>query len=154
MLSQLKDVTNWVQELSQIGAQCQSWLPLLESSTIALQEVTQHLRDFRSQTESDPERMEVIDSRLAGLQRLKKKYGKTIEELVALVQSLEQDLAFLQQKDEQIALLQIDVANSFEAMETLAQEISIKRKKVAKQLVKQIQQEFEGLKMGTMQIQV
>jgi DNA repair protein RecN (Recombination protein N) len=154
ILAQLKDVTNWVQELSQIDAQCQPWLSLLESSTIGLQEVTQHLRDFRSQTESDPERMEVIDSRLAGLQRLKKKYGKPIEELVALVQSLEQDLAFLQQKDEQIALLQKDVANSFEVMETLAQELSTKRKKVAKQLVKQIQQEFEGLKMETMQIQV
>ena len=72
--------------------------PHLESSAIALEEVTQHLRDFRSQTESDPERMEVIDSRLAGLQRLKKKYGKTIEELVVLVQSLEQDLALLARK--------------------------------------------------------
>ena len=154
ILVQLKDVTNWVQELSQIDAQCQPWLALLESSTIALQEVTQHLREFRSLTESDPERMEVIDSRLAGLQRLKKKYGKTIEELVALLLSLEQDLACLQQKDEQIALLQTDVATSFEAMETLAQELSTKRKKVAKQLVKQIQQEFEGLKMEAMQIHV
>ena len=154
VLAQLQDVTNWVQELGQIDTQCQTWLPHLESSAISLQEVTQHLRDFRSQTESDPERMEVIDSRLAGLQRLKKKYGKTIEELVVLVQSLEQDLALLQEKDEQIAKLQTEVRNSFEAMEILAKDLSTKRKKVAKQLVKQIQQEFQELKMGTMQIQV
>jgi DNA repair protein RecN (Recombination protein N) len=73
---------------------------------------------------------------------------------VVLVQSLEQDLALLQEKDEQIAKLQTEVTKSFEAMETLAKDLSTKRKKVAKQLVKQTQQEFEGLKMGTMQIQV
>lgn len=154
ILAQLKDVTNWVRELSQIDAQCQPWLSLLESSNIALQEVTQHLRDFRSQTEFDPERMEAIDSRLAGLQRLKKKYGKTIGQLLALVQGLEQDLALLQQGDEQVGKLQAEVANSFEIMQALAKELSTKRKKAAQQLAKQIQQEFEGLKMGTMQIQV
>ncbi len=154
VLAQLQDVTNWVQELGQIDRQCQTWLPHLESSAIALQEVIQHLRDFRSRTESDPERMEVIDSRLAALQRQKKKYGKTIEELVVLVRSLEQDLALLQDKDEQIAKLQTEVRDSFEAMEILAKDLSTKRKKVAKQLVKQIQQEFEGLKMGAMQIQM
>jgi len=154
VLAQLQEVTNWVQELGKIDAQCQTWIPLLESSAIALQEVTQNLRDFRSQVEFDPARMETIDGRLAGLQRLKKKYSKTIEELVELVQSLEEDLALLQQKDEQIAKLQADVTKSYESMETLAKELSAKRKKVAKQLVKQIQQEFEGLKMGIMQIQV
>ena len=154
VLAQLQDVTNWVQELGQIDTQCQTWLPYLESSAIALQEVTQHIRDFRSQTESDPERMEVIDSRLAGLQRLKKKYGKTIEELVVLAQRLEQDLALLEEKDEQLAKLQTEVTNSFKAMEILAKDLSTKRKKVAKQLVKQIQEEFEELKMGTMQLQV
>jgi DNA repair protein RecN (Recombination protein N) len=154
VLAQLQDVTNWVQELGQIDAQCQAWLPHLESAAIALQEVTQHLRDFRSQTESDPERMEVIDSRLAGLQRLKKKYGKTVEDLVELVQSLEEDLALLQQRDEQVANLQAEVANSFESMEALAKELSTKRKKASRQLAKQIQEEFEELKMGTMQIQV
>ncbi len=154
VLAQLQDVMNWIQELGQIDPKCQAWTPHLESSVIALQEVTQHLRDFRTQTEADPERMEVIDSRLAGLQRLKKKYGKTIEELVELVRSLEADLSVLQEKDEQITRLQAEVTNSFVAMETSAKELSIKRKKVAKQLVKQIQQEFEGLKMGSMQIQI
>jgi DNA repair protein RecN (Recombination protein N) len=154
ILGQLKDVTNWIQELSQIDARCESWLPLLESSNIALQEVAQHLRDFRSQAECDPERMEVIDRRLAGLQRLKKKYGKTIEELVAFVQSLEQDLALLQQGDEQVAHLQAEVAKSFESLNGLATELSTKRKKVAQQLAKQIQEEFHGLKMGAMHIQV
>ena len=47
-------------------------------------------------------------------------YGKTIEELVELTQSLEQD----QESDEQVAILQAEVANSFESMEALAKELS------------------------------
>ncbi len=154
ILTQLQDVTNWVQELGQIDLQCQKWVPLLESSTIALQEVTQSLRDFRLQAESDPERMEVIDRRLAGLQRLKKKYGKTIEELIGLVQKLEEDLALLQQKDEHIATLHTEVTNIFQSMEILARELSMERKKTAKRLAKHILQEFKELKMEVMQIQI
>ncbi len=154
VLAQLQDVMSWVQELGQIDPKCQTWVSHLESSVIALQEVTQHLRDFRAQTESDPERMEVIDTRLAGLQRLKKKYGKTIEELVELMQSLEQDLALLHEKDGEIAKFQAELTHSYLSMEAIAKELSTKRQKVAKQLVKQIQQEFEGLKMGAMQIQI
>ena len=152
VLGKIQEVTGWVQELGQIDAQYQTWLPLLESSAIALQEVTQYLREVRSQTESNPERMEVIDSRLAGLQRLKKKYGKTVEELIEMVKSLKKDLAILQDKDEQIAKLQAEVTAKFEAMETLAKKLSAKRKKAAIKLVKQIQEEFESLRMGAMRI--
>ena len=59
--------------------------------------------------EYDPERMEVIDNRLAGLQRLKKKYGKSIEDLVELTGTLEQDLALLQHGEEQVAQWQAEV---------------------------------------------
>ena len=97
---------------------------------------------------------EVIDSRLAGLQRLKKKYGKTIEELVKLVKTLEEDLGLLEQKNEQLAKLQTDVANRVDSMAALAHELSEKRKTVAKQLVKQIQREFSVLQMGAMKIQI
>jgi len=152
VLGQLGEVSKWVQELATIDVQCQEWIPLLESSAIALQEVTQHLREFRSTLEFDPGRMDTIDSRLAQLQRLKKKYGKTIEDLVDVRQGLEQDLALLEHSDEQVAKLVKEVAKSFEFMETLAKELSTKRKAVAKQFVKEIQQEFEGLKMGAMQI--
>ena len=154
VLAQLQDVTNWVQELSQIDGQCQVWVPHLESSTIALQEIAQNLREFRSQIEFDPARMEIIDSRLAGLQHLKKKHGKTIEELIELVQTLEEDLGLLQQKDEQVAKLKTEVTNSYNSMEALAYDLSEKRKTVAKKLVKQIQREFDALKMGAMQIQI
>ena len=154
VLAELQKVTSWVQELGVIDSQCQDWLPHLESSAIALQEVSQQLRDFRSQTESNPERMEVIDTRVAGLQRVKKKYGKSIEELIQFLQSLEENLALLEHKDEQVSKLEAEVKNSFHAMEQLANELSTTRKKVAKQLVKQIQQEFDELKMGAMKIQV
>ena len=153
ILGQLREVTNRIQELGQIDEQCQAWVPLLESSAISLREVTDNLRDFGSEIEADPERMDKIDNRLAGLQRLKKKYGKSIEELVALTHSLDQDLAVLQQKDEQLATLQAEVARCFEAMEAVAHELTSKRQKVAKRLVKQIHREFTELRMEAMQIQ-
>jgi DNA repair protein RecN (Recombination protein N) len=104
--------------------------------------------------EYDPERMEGIDNRLAGLQRLKKKYGKTIEDLMDLTQTLEQDLALLQRSEEQVAYRQAEVTRLYESMKALAQDLSAKRKKVGKQLVQEIKRELTALKMATMEVQV
>ena len=79
VLDQLGEVTQWIQELAQIDAQGEKWLPVLETATILVREVTDTLRDYRSQMEFDPARMEVIDSRLAGLQRLKKNMEKPLK---------------------------------------------------------------------------
>jgi DNA repair protein RecN (Recombination protein N) len=154
VLDQLGEVNQWIHELAQIDAQGESWVSLLDTATIALREVTDNLRDYRSQMEYDPNRMEVIDSRLAGLQRLKKKYGKTIEDLVVLTQTLEQDLVLLQHGEEQVAHRQAEVAGCYEAMKALAQDLSAGRKKVANRLVQEIKQEFAALKMETMEVQV
>ncbi len=154
VLDQLGEVTQWIHELAQIDAQGGSWVPLLDTATIALREVTDNLRDYRSQMEYDPKRMEVIDSRLAGLQRLKKKYGKTIEDLVELTRTLEQDLALLQHGEEQVAHRQAEVASRYEGMNALAQDLSARRKIVAKHLVQEIKQELAALKMATMEVQV
>jgi len=154
VLDQLGEVNQWIQELAQIDAQGESWVSLLDAATIALREVTDNLRDYRSQMEYDPARMEVIDSRLAGLQRLKKKYGKTIDDLLVLTQTLEQDLVFLQHSEEQVAHRQAEVASCYEAMKALAQDLSAGRKKVAKRLMQEIKQELAALKMDTMEVQV
>ena len=147
VLDQLGEVTQWIHELAKIDAQGESWISLLDTATIALREVTDNLRDYRSQMEYDPERMEVIDSRLAGLQRLKKKYGKTIEDLVELTRTLEQDLALLLHGEEQVAHRQAEVTSRYEAMNVLAQDLSAKRKIVANHLVEKIKQELAALKM-------
>jgi DNA repair protein RecN (Recombination protein N) len=154
VLDQLGEVTQWIHELAQIDAQGESWLPGLETATIALREITDNLRDYRSQMEYDPERMEVIDNRLAGLQRLKKKYGKSIEDLVELTGTLEQDLALLQHGEEQVAQWQAEVTRRYEMMKAVAQDLSARRKKVAKNLMQEIKQELAALKMATMEVQV
>jgi len=154
VLDQLGEVTQGIQELSLIDATGEPWVSLLETATIALREVTDNLRDYRLQMEYDPERMEAIDSRLAGLQRLKKKYGKTIEDLVELTRTLEQDLALLQDSEEQVARRQAEVASRHESMKALAKELSNKRKKIAKQLEQEIQEELTALKMAAMKVQV
>ncbi|GJL70488.1 MAG: DNA repair protein RecN [Nitrospirales bacterium] len=154
VLDHLGEVTEWVQELAKIDSQGETWVPLLEAATVALREVTDNLRDYRNQIEYDPERMDLIDSRLAGLQRLKKKYGKPIEDLVELTKILKQDLALLQNGEEQVAQLQAEVTSRHESVKASAEELSNRRKTVAKHLVKEIKQELATLKMSTMAVQV
>jgi DNA repair protein RecN (Recombination protein N) len=154
VLDHLGEVTEWVQELAKIDAYGESWVPLLEAANMSLREVTDNLRDYRTRIEYDPERMDLIDSRLAGLQRLKKKYGKPVEELVELTKTLEQDLAQIQNGEEQVRYLQAEVTSRYESMKALAEDLSARRKTVAKHLVKEIKQELASLKMSTMEVHV
>jgi DNA repair protein RecN (Recombination protein N) len=154
VLDQLGEVTQWVHDLARIDSQKEAWLPLLETATIALREVTDNLRDYRSQMEYDPERMEVIDNRLAGLQRLKKKYGKTLEDLMEFTRILEQDLALFQNDEQQVAQRQAEVASQYETVRALAEDLSARRNKVAKHLVQEVKQELTALNMSAMDIQV
>lgn len=154
VLEQLSVVKQAIGALSEIDAQGQDWVSLVESAETALREVTDALRDYRGNLEYDPARMEEIDHRLAVIQRVKKKYGKTVGELLDWVHTLEEDLAKLEHSEQEMVRLQTTVGIAEEAMKAVALDLSSRRKRVAKQLVQRVGQELAALKLEAMNLQV
>ncbi len=56
---------------------------LLTESAIQLKELAGRLRDYAQQLEADPDRQAVVEDRLDLIQRLKKKYGGSVEAVLA-----------------------------------------------------------------------
>ncbi|MGD9852241.1 MAG: DNA repair protein RecN [Nitrospirales bacterium] len=154
VLEQLSAVKQAIGALSEIDAQGQDWVSLVESAETALREVTDGLRDYRENLEYDPDRMEEIDHRMALIQRVKKKYGKTVEELLVWTHTLEEDLAKLEHSEKEMIRLQSSVEKAEQAMKAVALDLSSRRKSTANQLVQRIRQELAALKLDAMNLQV
>ena len=147
VVSQLQVITNNVQELEAIDSSIKEWSQLAETASVTLREYADSLRTYRETLEYDPERLGELDDRIAKLQRLKKKYGRSVEELIKLHDELEDELGGGADVEQQIDQLRKQVEVLGSEVEKKAKDLSNKRQKAAKKLEKKISEELAELKM-------
>jgi len=88
--------------LAGIDPRLQAQSAALEGLVYGVEDLAGGLRDYARHLETRPERLEQVRERLDGLRRLKKKYGDSLEEVVALAQRLEQQESRAGELEEQL----------------------------------------------------
>ena len=154
VLGQVRTILQSLKELAAIDPTANSWIQSGESASVALQELTEELRQYRDELDFDPNRFGDIDDRLAGIQRLKRKYHATVEQLIEQKKSLQSELDSFSNIQEQIDVLSQEVTNAHQAVEKLGKELSQKRRAAAKLFEKKIKGEFSTLRMQNVRFQV
>ena len=81
--AQLRTVAKRLEELGRIDESMREVVTTLEPASIAVDEATRALGHYLGKLEADPARLEEIETRLAALEKLRRKYGATIEEVIA-----------------------------------------------------------------------
>jgi len=119
----------------------------LESARIAAEEVGNKLRSYADGINASPGRLAEIEDRLALVDRLKRKYGPTIEDVVACWQDVSRKLDEVENKDELLRRLGKELAAAVDEYLTAAHAISRKRQQAAKTLEKQVEKEVNDLAM-------
>jgi DNA repair protein RecN (Recombination protein N) len=120
----------------------------LESARISAEEVGGKLRAYADGINASPERLAEIEDRLALLDRLKRKYGPTVEDVVACWQDVSQKLDEVENKDEVLRQLGKELAAAVDEYLTAAHAISKKRQQAAKTLEKLVEKELNDLAMS------
>ncbi len=82
-LSRLGQVFRRVEELAAIDPSFQAFLEARAAALAPLEDLALRLRDYHDELEVSPGRLDEIEARLAILERLKKKYGATVDEVLA-----------------------------------------------------------------------
>src|SRR5205807_6168704 len=116
-------------------------------SAIQLKELAGRLRDYAQQLEDDPDRQVVVEDRLDLIQRLKKKYGGTIESILAMGKGVREELQLLDNHEARTAELTARLDEESCRLRTLAQQLSKKRIDAARRMTTLVETELTALKM-------
>jgi DNA repair protein RecN (Recombination protein N) len=138
-------------ELALIDPEMQEAGRLAAEAKMLLKEVSDSLRTYADRLDTDPARLTVIEDRLALIQKLKKKYGGSLDSVLETYRRVNEELARLQHSDVQLEACDSLIREQQQLVSRLARQLSAKRTEAAGRMTKVVRQELDGLKMGQTQ---
>lgn len=154
VLTRLGRVGRALAELAQTDPAMGDCAQAATESAIQLKELAGRLRDYAQQLEADPDRQAVVEDRLELIQRLKKKYGGSVEAVIATGSQVQEELRLLDSREERTADLAARLEEEARRLRTLAQQLSKKRMEAAKRMTALVGAELVALKMEQAVFQV
>lgn len=109
-----------------------------------LEDVLYELRSYVEELEADPNRLEVVEDRLASLRALERKYG----DVESYLEEARARLSRLENIDQETADLEVRVAEGERRLDHLAGVLSAGRERAAKRLASKVQENLAGLNLG------
>jgi DNA repair protein RecN (Recombination protein N) len=106
----LRAAQKQIEELARYEPKFQEALATLESARISIQEIGAALRDYAGGIQASPEHLAEVEDRLALLDRLKRKYGPSLDEVIAFGAEASRKLSEVENKDEILRQLRGELA--------------------------------------------
>ena len=153
-IDQLQQAQSLLEELVRFDNSLSSNLDMISEAVVAVEEASLSIRRYRDSIEFDPGMLEVVEERLDLINRLKRKYGATIEEILQYRDSAEAELSDIENSDEKIRKLETQLENLRQQLAQKAKDLSSIRSKAAKDLGRKIEQELKDLLMTNAQIEI
>jgi DNA repair protein RecN (Recombination protein N) len=127
---------------------------MVENAFYQLEEAARLVRSYRDTIEFDPERLMQIESRLDEINRLKRKYGLSVDEILEYGASIEDELDHMENRETRIEELQKKVKEISLDLAVEAMELSQIRKQIAAELSAAIEQELKDLHMSRARFEI
>jgi len=118
-----------------------------QQQLLELQEIHYELAKYQAKIEFNPFRCQELSDRLASIKKLRKKYGASIEEVLAHLEKASARLSLLENIDSRKEELEKKITLAEKTCDKLAMHLTQKRKVAAKQLETAILRELQSLNM-------
>jgi DNA repair protein RecN (Recombination protein N) len=145
--SSLRAAQKHLEELARYEPKFQEALAALESARISVEDVGATLRDYAGGIQASPERLAEIEERLALLDRLKRKYGPTLEQVVVFGDDIRRKISEMENKDQVLLELRAMLAVAADEYRKAARAVSRKRLEAGRKLEKLVEAEINDLAM-------
>ena len=143
----IRSAAKQLEELLRFDEKFRESLAQLDSARITVEDIGQSLRDYAEDVEASPERLAEVEDRLAALDRLKRKYGPTLQDVIALGEEIERKLNEMENKDEVLRKLRTELSRAAARYLAAARNLSRHRYEAARKLEKQVESEINELAM-------
>ncbi|PLT29142.1 DNA repair protein RecN [Peribacillus deserti] len=139
-MNQLEEAASLDPALSEVSEQ-------VANSFYILEDAISSIRNQLDSLEFDPERLDFIEGRLNEINGLKRKYGKTVEDILEYSAAIEEEIETLLNRETHIAKIETELSSIRKDLVVEAKNLSLLRQKYAKKLTDQIHKELKDLYM-------
>jgi DNA repair protein RecN (Recombination protein N) len=134
-------------EMAAIDPVLSPLLKSLESSLIQLEEVTRAFRNYERRIEDNPDRLEEIENRLSELDRLKRKYGASVEAVLRFKEEADKKIGAFTSGEARLLELESRLKSLDRIVTDSAKKLSGERERISGDLRKAIEKELSSLGM-------
>jgi DNA repair protein RecN (Recombination protein N) len=132
-------------ELARLVPEAEEWREEARRLAAGVQDLGATVRNLAERVEADPARLTWLDQRLATYQRLRKKYGPTVPEMLEVLNQSRKRLHDLETRGEQLAALGAEIAQVRQVIDARGLALRAKRRTVAEKLADAVTRELKAL---------
>jgi DNA repair protein RecN (Recombination protein N) len=147
ILAGLGSVWRRVGELAALDPQFSPYLEARDAIKSQLEDLAGFLRKYADGIEASPERLQHVEERLAQIERLKRKHGPTLADVIARREAFRRELSDLQRSDERIADLERALRLARSAYLAAAEALAAERRRAAQAFATALEQALGELAM-------
>jgi DNA repair protein RecN (Recombination protein N) len=153
--SSLRTAQKHIEELSRYEPKFREALAAIETARISVEDVGATLRDYAGGIQASPERLAEIEDRLALIDRLKRKYGPALENVIRTGEEVSRKLSEMENKDGILGQLRGELKQAAQDYVAAARAVSKRRHDSARKLEKLVEAEINDLAMkSSFQIEI
>jgi DNA repair protein RecN (Recombination protein N) len=143
----LRDAVRNVDELARYDGRFSESAQQLASARATISDIAASLRDYAEGINASPERLAEIEDRLALIDRLKRKYGKTVAEVIAFGEDAARKHSEVEDRDEILKTLRADLDKAAAVYRKAASALTAERQAAAAKLAKLAEAQINSLAM-------
>ncbi len=153
-LQAAKKATHLIEGLATIDESLESLSTRLNEQVFLLEDLAAEIRVYRDEIEADPLRLELVEERLDLLQKLKRKYGESIVDVIAYGEQAQQELESLTGGEGSVDAIRSRLEALEEVAGSAAQRLSKSRSDASVRMAKDIEHAIAELDMGHAKMEV
>ena len=153
-VSAIKEAEDALRGLRSLGDEFVELSDRLESLRCEVYDLAETIRDKKDEYDFSPQELDAVESRCDQLYRLKKKYGSSVEEMLAYLERSREELDRIEYADDRLAQLAEKCKSQERAAREAAHALTDKRRAAAKELETRISRELSELDMPKLRFSI
>jgi DNA repair protein RecN (Recombination protein N) len=143
-------------ELADLIPEAEEWVETIESISIQTKDISNALVSMLNRMDIDPERLVLLEDRMALLQKLKRKYGRSVEDMRQFLERAKEKRKKLASRESRLEEIALDLEETEKQVISFGKQLREARGKSATKLEKQVTQHLRdlGFKHGQFSILV
>jgi DNA repair protein RecN (Recombination protein N) len=148
VLAGLGGVWRRLAELQELDGRFGPYAAARDAIKPQLEDMASFLRSYASDADLSPERLDQVEERLSSLERLKRKHGPSLDEVLSRLQDYRAELAGLERSEDLAAELEASLSKARQQFLAAATRLSAARREAARRFADALETELGHLAMG------